>query len=286
MPSVTDAKDKGTEGNEERKLFSDISAVQVVATALASVTSMLLASYIGIAGSIIGVGVASVVSTMAASLYKRFLADSAEKIKELPDVVRSVAHHGAPDAGEDPEAPHEEAPLKETGSTRLAAEGHPLIQRKKRLIIICVASALVAVAATAGIIYVASSGEGLGAKPTPIILAHSEKPAPHSSADDAGDAPSDDAPSAAQNADDTARPVNAQNVQGARNAQNVQPTNAQDPQQDQVNAQPSNVDPGSHENATNASGAADAPDSSNASDVSDAQPANTTVIADQKGNVS
>lgn len=72
---------KETETNpKKRKLFADVSAVQVIATALAAVTSMLLSSYIGIAGSIIGVAVASIVSTLAASLYKKFLADSANKL--------------------------------------------------------------------------------------------------------------------------------------------------------------------------------------------------------------
>ena len=58
---------------KRQRLFSDISATQLIATALASVTSVLLASYIGIAGSLIGVAVASIVSTLAASLYKRFI---------------------------------------------------------------------------------------------------------------------------------------------------------------------------------------------------------------------
>ena len=74
-----------------RGVLSDLSLPQVAGTALAAVTSMLLSSYIGIAGSIIGVAVASVVSTVCSSLYKNFLAASAERIRELPQTV-----HGAP----------------------------------------------------------------------------------------------------------------------------------------------------------------------------------------------
>lgn len=86
-----------TEPKKKRRLFEDISLVQVLATALAAVTSMLLASYIGIAGSVIGVAVASVVSTTAASLYKHFLRESAEKIKEIPAVDKT--HHLLEHAG-------------------------------------------------------------------------------------------------------------------------------------------------------------------------------------------
>ena len=55
-------------------LFDDLSATQVIAGALAAVTSMLLASQIGIAGSVIGVAVGSIVSAVASQLYKKFLA--------------------------------------------------------------------------------------------------------------------------------------------------------------------------------------------------------------------
>ena len=64
-------------------LFDDLSIAQVVAGALAAVTSMLLASQIGIYGSAIGVGVGSVVSAVASQLYQKFLQRSADKLKEI-----------------------------------------------------------------------------------------------------------------------------------------------------------------------------------------------------------
>ncbi len=64
-------------------LFEDLSMAQVLAGALAAVTSMLLASRIGIAGSVIGVAVGSIVSAVASQLYKKFLLASAEKLKNL-----------------------------------------------------------------------------------------------------------------------------------------------------------------------------------------------------------
>ena len=66
-----------------RGLFDDLSVAQVLAGALAAVTSMLLASQIGIYGSVIGVGVGSVISAVASQLYKKFLSASADKIREV-----------------------------------------------------------------------------------------------------------------------------------------------------------------------------------------------------------
>lgn len=120
-----------------RSLLGDLSVAQVVGTALAAVTSMLLSSYIGIAGSIIGVAAASVVSTVCASLYKNFLAASAEKLKEIPQVVQGATgvvtssassvgsqHSATPDdvalgdalAAPDPVAPDVTTPLTPAAS--------------------------------------------------------------------------------------------------------------------------------------------------------------------------
>ena len=62
-------------------LFEGLSVSQVTAGALAAVTSMLLSAQIGIAGSVIGIAVGSVVSTVSSQLYKKFLAGSAEKLR-------------------------------------------------------------------------------------------------------------------------------------------------------------------------------------------------------------
>ena len=84
-------------------LFEGLSVSQVTAGALAAVTSMLLSAQIGIAGSVIGVAVGSVVSTVSSQLYKKFLAGSAEKLRGLASndnaeenaTVSAVATQGA-----------------------------------------------------------------------------------------------------------------------------------------------------------------------------------------------
>lgn len=75
---------KGNNPKKSQKgLFAELSLAQIVAGALAAVTSMLLASRIGIAGSVIGVAVGSIVSAVASQLYRRFLMASAEKLRDL-----------------------------------------------------------------------------------------------------------------------------------------------------------------------------------------------------------
>ena len=64
-------------------LFEGLSAAQLTAGALAAVTSMLLSARIGIAGSVIGVAIGSIVSTVASQVYKRFLEQSASKLRDL-----------------------------------------------------------------------------------------------------------------------------------------------------------------------------------------------------------
>lgn len=83
-----------------RSLFDDISIAQLLAGALAAVTSMLLASRIGIAGSVIGVAVGSIVSAVASQVYKKFLSASAEKIKDIaPDRGLFSPSHGVSSGG-------------------------------------------------------------------------------------------------------------------------------------------------------------------------------------------
>lgn len=190
---------------KERRLFSDISATQLIATALASVTSVLLASYIGIAGSLIGVAVASIVSTLAGSLYKRFISVSADKIKHLPVITepdKTIADilPGRQKGGEGAESENADEPedslklkpeeqgkgpsekskeaLKDTSAESSEensedSEEAALSHQKRMirgLVVVCILSALLAAAATGAVIYFATAGEGIGTKPDPITF--------------------------------------------------------------------------------------------------------------------
>ena len=67
---------------ERKGIFTGISPIQIAATALAALTSMFFSSIIGFTGSVIGVALGSIVSTVSTQVYKNTIAKSADKVKE------------------------------------------------------------------------------------------------------------------------------------------------------------------------------------------------------------
>ena len=189
-------------------LFDDLSIAQVLAGALAAVTSMLLASQIGIYGSVIGVGVGSVISAVASQLYKKFLSASADKIREVGGYGEGDAEDAARDGAR---SSAETTVLSAVGSTALSQETvvmAPVGKRqsscadsqgcsshadanyyrdgrrvraqaarrrkertKQRVLVVSVVSALVAVVLSAAAITVITQGEGMGEKPQHFVSA-------------------------------------------------------------------------------------------------------------------
>ena len=80
-------------------LFDGISIGQIAASAAAAATSMLLASKIGIAGSVIGAAVSSAVTIVATQLYRRALSAGARKLQNATfDAVHKPAGaYGTPE---------------------------------------------------------------------------------------------------------------------------------------------------------------------------------------------
>lgn len=196
-------------------LFDDLSLAQVAAGALAAVTSMLLASQIGIYGSVIGVGVGSVVSAVASQLYKKFLQRSADKLREIKPgetlVMAKTGRRGAlegegvkkgsaasesaladaptaaidadktavlPPASRRMRTPRlDDAALQDDATVRRA---RALRARKRRLkrgvVAVSVVSALVAVAVSALVVDAVSGGQGVGIKTAPLISAPQSSP--------------------------------------------------------------------------------------------------------------
>lgn len=75
-PYTNDQQEPSTKG-----ILEDFSMTQVIASALAAATSVLLSSQIGIVGGIIGVAAGAGVAAIASQLYKGILSASADKIK-------------------------------------------------------------------------------------------------------------------------------------------------------------------------------------------------------------
>jgi len=72
-------EDKDADKDQPKGL--QLSATQVAAGALASVSSAVVASFFGLAGTLIGAGLASVISTVSAALYSSSLRKTNEKLR-------------------------------------------------------------------------------------------------------------------------------------------------------------------------------------------------------------
>lgn len=168
-----------------KNFFKGLSFSQLFAGALAAITSFLLSSKIGIAGSVIGVAVASIVSTAASQIYKNVIDASSKKLQDAAQNQLGLApadEHtgdtadGTDDAGERTDSTQRIPTVRDdTGGARIgrtvssshASSAHasgtqvPMSARNKHVgIIVAVVSALVAVGATAGIILALTDGQG------------------------------------------------------------------------------------------------------------------------------
>lgn len=101
-----------------RNFFKGLSVTQLSAGALAAVTSFLLSAKIGIAGSVIGVAVGSIVSAVASQIYQNVLKASSEK---LQNAVPFHATDGADGADGADGLEGETAVSADDASTRLDA---------------------------------------------------------------------------------------------------------------------------------------------------------------------
>lgn len=66
---------------KEERLLRRINLIAVAAGALASISAAVLASYLGVAGTLIGAALASVVSSVAGAVYTGLLASTRERIQ-------------------------------------------------------------------------------------------------------------------------------------------------------------------------------------------------------------
>lgn len=104
-----------------------LSASQIVATALAAVTATFAASYLGVAGTLIGAAVSSIVSVVGGSIYTRSLDRTHESLRRVP-----ARRTGTTFTAVEPAAESGAARPAESGAARPAARvsaGPPTTQR-------------------------------------------------------------------------------------------------------------------------------------------------------------
>lgn len=82
MPAAEIGMNPEVCGRRMKDFFKNIKWLQILAGALAAVTSFLLMNHIGIAGSVIGAAVASIVTALATQIYQNVLNVSHDKMQE------------------------------------------------------------------------------------------------------------------------------------------------------------------------------------------------------------
>lgn len=166
----------------KKGLFDDISIPQIIAGAAAAATSVALASKIGIAGSVIGAAVSSVITVVSSQVYRHFISASAEALKgthaavDYPagayePVERNAEEHlgGAATTQEMRQIAGRATTARVAPNSLRAKAAAERNQTQKKVIVFSIAIAIVAVIACAGAILITTAGEGLGERPESIL---------------------------------------------------------------------------------------------------------------------
>lgn len=166
----------------KKGLFDDISIPQIIAGAAAAATSVALASKIGIAGSVIGAAVSSVITVVSSQVYRHFISASAKALKGThadvdypagayePVEFNTEEHLGGAATTQEMRQIAGRATTARVAPDSLRAKAAAeRSQTQKKVIIFSIAIAIVAVIACAGAILITTAGEGLGERPEPIL---------------------------------------------------------------------------------------------------------------------
>ena len=171
----------------KKGLFDDISIPQIIAGAAAAATSVALASKIGIAGSVIGAAVSSVITVVSSQVYRHFISASAEAIKgthadvDYPagayePVEPNVEEHlgGAATTQEIRQVAGRATTARVAPNSLRAKAAAERSQTQKKVIIFSIAIAIVAVIACAGAILITTAG-GRASRANPVVAHDRER---------------------------------------------------------------------------------------------------------------
>ena len=166
----------------KKGLFDDISIPQIIAGAAAAATSVALASKIGIAGSVIGAAVSSVITVVSSQVYRHFISASAKALKGThadvdypagayePIEFNAEEHLGGAATTQEMRQVAGRATTARVAPNSLRAKAAAeRSQTQKKVIVFSIAIAIVAVIACTGAILITTAGEGLGERPEPIL---------------------------------------------------------------------------------------------------------------------
>ena len=199
----------------KKGLFEGISASQIIAGAAAAATSMVLASKLGWAGSVIGAAVSSVVTVISSQIYRNFLVAGAEKLKSGRDALGgalsgsegAVRYPGAYDARATTQMPAAGRGARIAPAKLQARAAAERAGTQRKVIAFSILAAVLAVAVSAAIILATTAGEGLGEKAQPLftrpetVTEPEEKPVAPPANDDASGSDGTTQPDAGKDAD-------------------------------------------------------------------------------------
>lgn len=256
----------------KKGLFDDISIPQIIAGAAAAATSVALASKIGIAGSVIGAAVSSVITVVSSQVYRHFISASAKALKGThadvdypagayePVEFNAEEHLGGGATTQEMRQIAGRATTARVAPNSLRAKAAAeRSQTQKKVIIFSIAIAIVAVIACTGAILITTAGEGLGERPEPIL---SSRTTEHD-ADNTGQSQSqqDDSQGASASTDSSSNtPDQSQSADSSANSGGTQ-SSTTDSSQTTDGSQPSTGDQTS--DTTSGTGSADSSNTSN-----------------------
>jgi hypothetical protein len=98
-----------------------LSPVQIVASLLATLTGAILASYLGVGGTLVGAAVGSIASTTGTEVYRHYLRRSQERLKAAGEVLRHRQGDSGQHARHAAAQPQGQAGLGDAATQTLAA---------------------------------------------------------------------------------------------------------------------------------------------------------------------
>ncbi len=253
----------------KKGLFDDISIPQIIAGAAAAATSVALASKIGIAGSVIGAAVSSVITVVSSQVYRHFISASAEAIKGThaavdypagayepvePDVEEHLG--GAATTQEMRQVAGRATTARVAPNSLRAKAAAERSQTQKKVIVFSIAIAIVAVIACTGAILITTAGEGLGERPESILSSRTtESDANGTTQSQDQQAQTDDTQDSSTSADSSANTQNQSQGTDSSTANSGTPSGTTDSSQTTDGSQPSTG--GQTSDTTSGTGTAD-----------------------------
>lgn len=253
----------------KKGLFDDISIPQIIAGAAAAATSVALASKIGIAGSVIGAAVSSVITVVSSQVYRHFISASAEAIKGThaavdypagayepvePDVEEHLG--GAATTQEMLQVAGRATTARVAPNSLRAKAAAERSQTQKKVIVFSIAIAIVAVIACTSAILITTAGEGLGERPEPILSSRTtESDANGTTQSQDQQAQTDDTQDSSTSADSSSNTQNQSQGTDSSTANSGTPSGTTDSSQTTDGSQPSTG--GQTSDTTSGTGTAD-----------------------------